>query len=256
MWNLSSPLADTLFAWSNVILIFGAALVLIGTIGSIKLAAVREHFADIRISDNESATKQAIAESDVAKADAARAAERTKEAELKLAQLRKLSGPRDINLEVFKRELEGKPKATVAIWYLPDSSDGYWFASRLQAALGVSGWTIEGHQPTPIPEPDPDGPNGMILRNMPRAAVAGGQPWGVTLVGDAPMGTSPDQNADTPFNALFNALAKSTIFGMYGSGGSQFTPVPTGTLRVVVAAKADPMFMDSPADDPKTANPK
>lgn len=119
MWNLSSPLADTLFAWSNVILIFGAALVLIGTIGSIKLAAVREHFADIRISDNESATKQAIAESDVAKADAARAAERTKEAELKLAQLRKLSGPRDINLEVFKRELEGKPKATVAIWYLP-----------------------------------------------------------------------------------------------------------------------------------------
>ena len=31
---------------------------------------------------------------------------------------------------------------------------------------------------------------------------------------------------------------------MYGSSGSQFGPVPKGTLRVVIAAKSDPMFTD------------
>jgi hypothetical protein len=51
-----------------------------------------------------------------------------------------------------------------------------------------------------------------------------------------------DVNENTPYAALFHALAKSTTFGMYGSGASQFMPVPPGTLRVVIAAKADPMF--------------
>lgn len=169
---------------------------------------------------------------------------RQSEAELKLAQLRKLAGPRDIKFDVFKKELEGKPKASVVIWYLPDSSDGYWFASRLQVALGISGWTVEGYGPAPIPEPDQ---NNLLIRDMPRAVIAGGQSMGVTVVGDAPMGSSPDPKANTPFNALFNALAKSTDFGMYGSSGSQFSPVPKGTLRVVVAAKADPVFIDKSA---------
>lgn len=178
---------------------------------------------------------------------------RTKEAELKLEQLRKLAGPRDINLDVFKAELEGKPKAPVVIWYLPDSSDGYWFASRLNFALGFSGWQVEGLGPTPIPESDK---NNLITRDMPRAVAAGGQSMGVTVVGDSPMGASPDLNADTPFNALFGALIKSTGFMVYGSSGSQFTPVPKGTLRIVVAAKADPMFRDDPPKATAPANPR
>jgi hypothetical protein len=140
--------------------------------------------------------------------------------------------------------LEGKPKATVAIWYLPDSSDGYWFASRLHGALIMSGWQVDGYGPTPIPEPDS---NNLLPRGMPRAVVAGGQPWGVTVVGDASVGSDFDPKAETPLNALFNALAKSTDFGMYATPGSQFSPVPRGALRVVVAAKADPIFVDNPA---------
>ncbi len=190
---------------------------------------------------------------DTLKLALAESAQKTADAELKLGQLRKLAGPRDINFDVFKKELEGKPKAPAVIWYLPDSSDGYWFASRLFGALIGSGWQVEGLGPTPLPEPDQ---NNLVTRNMPRAVVAGGQPWGVTVVGDAPMGTSPDPKADTPFNALFHALAKSTDFGMYSSSGSQFSPVPKGTLRVVVAAKADPMFRDKPINTPTTANPK
>jgi len=50
MWNISPPLADFLFNLSNVLLIIGAAIVLIGTIGSIKMGSIKEHFANERVS--------------------------------------------------------------------------------------------------------------------------------------------------------------------------------------------------------------
>jgi hypothetical protein len=58
--------------------------------------------------------------------------------------LRRLAGPRDINHEAFKKELEGKPQSLVEIWYLPDISDGFWFAHKLSVALGVAGWRLVG----------------------------------------------------------------------------------------------------------------
>jgi hypothetical protein len=67
MWEISSPLADRLFTLSNAVLIIGAAMVLIGTIGAIVLSSVREQFPNARISDNETKTALAIAESDTAK---------------------------------------------------------------------------------------------------------------------------------------------------------------------------------------------
>src|SRR5664279_3416652 len=59
----------------------------------------REYFSDLRISENERATKEAILQSDIAKADAAKANEGTKEAELKLALLDKKITPRVISDE-------------------------------------------------------------------------------------------------------------------------------------------------------------
>ena len=184
--------------------------------------------------------------------------ERAAKAELQVATLQKLAGPRMINAEAFRKALEGKPKAHVAIWYLPDTSDGWWFSFNLQAALLTLGW--EADNPVPIPEPDPAAAEaimrgtGQFVRAQPRAMVAGGQPWGVTVVG-------PDvQNSmdGTAFGALFNALGKSTDFGIYG-GGSQFMPVPKGTLRVVVAAKPDPMLVapahNAPAKPPVASAP-
>lgn len=88
MWNVSPSMADSLFAWSNVVLVVGAAAVLIGTIGSIKMGAIREHFADIRISENERATAQAVAESDIAKESAAKANAAAAEAQLALEQFK------------------------------------------------------------------------------------------------------------------------------------------------------------------------
>jgi hypothetical protein len=175
--------------------------------------------------------------------DAAVARKETAEAQLKLEQLRKLAEPRNINFDVFRKELEGKPKARVQIWYLPDSSDGYWYAFRLAAALSDSGWEIEG--PAPIPEPDP---HNALLKDMPRAMVAGGQPSGVTVVGSAPVGGDMPPEG-TPFRVLEEAILKSAAGGLaqiYGASGSQFMPVAAGTLRVIVAAKPDPIFAPNP----------
>jgi len=84
MWEITSPLADRLFTIFNVVLILGAAMVLIGTIGAIVLSGVREQFSNARISENETKTAQAIAESDNAKKGAAEANARALEARLAL----------------------------------------------------------------------------------------------------------------------------------------------------------------------------
>jgi hypothetical protein len=155
-------------------------------------------------------------------------------------QLRQLAGPRLLNHDVFVKELEGKPKPkSVAIWYLPDVPDAWAFALRLQGALINAGWPIEPMAPAP------ESPKEVVpWRDVPRTMVAGAQPSGVTVVG----GTI---NMEEPwFKALFEALVKSTTFGIYGSGGSQYMPVPPGTLRVVVAAKSDPIFVAPPGTTP------
>jgi hypothetical protein len=188
---------------------------------------------------------------------------RQKEAELKLAQLRKLAGPRDINFDKLKEALEGQPKALVVIWYVPEVSDGYWFASRLFTALHTAGWEVSWPQAVPqltkehVDRVVPDGSAQLysLLLGQPPAMNAGGQPSGVTVVGDGDH-TALEPNAPaSPYRTLFQALSKSTDFGMFGSGGSQFMPVPKGTLRVVIAAKTDPMFVDSPPVTAPATNP-
>ena len=90
--------------------------------------------------------------------------------------------------------------------------------------------------PVPIP-PLPDSVDSrlreMSLR-ISKASMAGGQPFGTTLVGG-----NPD---DEPTKALRDALRKtSTEQLLYGSSGSQFMPVPKGTVRIVVGEKTGPM---------------
>src|ERR1700730_4582251 len=88
MWEIPSPLADRLFAVSNAVLIIGAAMVLIGTIGAIVLSGIREQFSNARLSDNETKTAQGIAESDTAKKGAAEANARALEAQLALEKFK------------------------------------------------------------------------------------------------------------------------------------------------------------------------
>ena len=72
MFSLSLPAANEIFGLANSALILGAVLVLAGTVGTIWTSAIRERYADERISNNE---KQTAA----ANENAANANERTAE---------------------------------------------------------------------------------------------------------------------------------------------------------------------------------
>lgn len=59
MWDITSETADWLFNLSNGILVIGAVAVVVGTVGAIKLASVREQFSNDRIAAAEEHARQA-----------------------------------------------------------------------------------------------------------------------------------------------------------------------------------------------------
>ena len=141
MWNISSSLADSLFAWSNILLVTGAAAVLIGTIGAIKMGAVREYFADIRISENERETKRSIADSDLAKEAAAKANAAASQAQLELV---KLKAPRSLTDEQVQHirarmtAFPAQPFGMITYWRLDEPTA---YAKRIgEDALIKAGW--------------------------------------------------------------------------------------------------------------------
>jgi hypothetical protein len=77
MFDWSLQTANEILGISNIALILGATLVLAGTVGAIRASAVRDRYADERISNNE--TRTALANESAAKANE-RAAELTKQA--------------------------------------------------------------------------------------------------------------------------------------------------------------------------------
>ena len=76
MFDWSLQAANEILGISNIALILGAALVLAGTVGAIRAGAVRDRYADERISSNE--TRTALANENAAKANE-RAADLTKQ---------------------------------------------------------------------------------------------------------------------------------------------------------------------------------
>src|SRR5574340_318342 len=62
MFSITAQLADTIYTWSNVLLVLVAILAFIGTAGVFWSGGVREKFADERISANEAETAKAKAE--------------------------------------------------------------------------------------------------------------------------------------------------------------------------------------------------
>lgn len=62
MFSISAQAADAIYTWSNMLLVVGATLALIGTAGVFWSGGVREKFADERISSNEAETAKAKAE--------------------------------------------------------------------------------------------------------------------------------------------------------------------------------------------------
>ena len=109
---------------------------MLGTIGSIKFAAIREYFADLRISENERATTEAIAESDKAKAESAKGHIGT--GKVRAGRFLTPNGQRDL-----AQEMAPFKGLRVLVGTSPSSTDAASFAATLtqylKAARGGSG---------------------------------------------------------------------------------------------------------------------
>jgi len=226
MFNVSEQAANLVYVIFNIILVLGAVLALVGTIGVFWSGGIREHFADLKISKN-------IAETSVAKADAANANARASEADLKLEELRREVAPRQVQREVFLREIAGQPKAHVAIMYLRDDPECFDVAQQIWRLLQDAKWDVAS--PIPIPASDTQSPTPMSVD---------GQPSGVTVVANSVSAQESEAPSNimsgkpwtrTPWTVLSNALLQS-MGGIKGWAGGPHRP-PAGTLRVVVAPR-------------------
>jgi hypothetical protein len=146
------------------------------------------------------------------------------------------NNPRTVVRDVLVRALEGKPKARVQIWLLNESDDLIRLASQLHAVLIAAGWPVE--KPSVIPQL-------YRLDDASMAIAAGGEPNGITVVGD-PLEPAGDDGEDKPsFNALFNAIRLSVDDLVYGNPDTKLMPLPEKTLRVVIAEKPEALFANA-----------
>ena len=127
MFSISAQAADAIYTWSNVLLVFGATLALIGTAGVFWSGGVREKFADERISANE--------------ADTARAKAETAKALLEQERLKSLMAWRRVSPDQAKQlssVLKGKP---IELWlsWVGDDPEATVLRSDLDAALIAAG---------------------------------------------------------------------------------------------------------------------
>ena len=217
------PIWETVFkvaTWSA--LIFGAL-----SIGSAFVSAwVGWEITDATQKDADKKIK--VADERIAESNA-----RTKEAELKLEQLRKQMAARHLNRDQFLKMLDGKPRMPVEVFFVKDDGEAFQLSLEIRDFLKAAKWEVS----EPIPIPPTDAPR---LAQLPSAMGAGGQPSGVTVVVRANSQQDFElvqhRTANTAFHALQNALGDS-LGSINGRAGSDAAPV-AGMLRVVVGPKA------------------
>jgi hypothetical protein len=205
-----------------------------------EIAASKDEFEKYKIEAGEKiSAAEAVgqtAQADIAKAAAqiAEANARTKEAELKLEQLRKHVAARHINTASFIEFLNGKPKQPVEIMFVKDDGEAFGLAIEIRGALTQAKWEVR--EPIPIPPTAP-----ARLANLPSTMGAGGQPSGVSVVARAVSQDDfkmIDPGNDSAFRALSDALGDS-LGHIAGAINSDASP-EYGTLRVVVGPKINP----------------
>jgi hypothetical protein len=159
---------------------------------------------------------------------------RTKEAELKLAQLRKELGPRQLQRDIFIRELTGQPSAPVEIMYLQDDPECFALAQQISIALKDAGWPAENSRPIPS----------LVISDGPTPLSVDGQPSGVTVVVSGITQEESDAASNamlgrdwvkTPWTVLSHAIG-AALGKVSGHAGGPNAP-PAGTLRLVVAPR-------------------
>jgi hypothetical protein len=127
MFPITSEVADAIYAWSNVLLVLGATLALVGIAGVFWSGGVREKFADERISANEAETAKAKAETAQAMLEQERLKALVAWRRVSPTQAQKLSSIlKDAQLELWLAWVGDDPEATV-------------FRGDLRAALAAAG---------------------------------------------------------------------------------------------------------------------
>ncbi|WOQ12532.1 hypothetical protein [Aeromonas media] len=127
MFNITSQAADTIYTWSNVLLVFGATLALIGTAGVFWSGGVREKFADERISANEAETAKAKAE--------------TAQAMLEQVRLKSLLSWRRVSPSQAQQLAIALAGSSIELWlaWVGDDPEATVFRGDLEAALAAAG---------------------------------------------------------------------------------------------------------------------
>jgi hypothetical protein len=213
--------------WANVIFIGSLVAGVLSTIAIVGTSNVKEWYWD----KDRRESNERIAES----------VARQKEAELKLAELRRQVAARHLNAQEFAKSLDGMPRMPVEIMFPRDDGEAFQLALEIRDGLKLAKW--DAGEPAPIPLPDiPQ------LARLPSAMSAGGQPSGVAVV--APWITQQESDEltnnamglpvtlVTPFLALHRALL-SALGSLSASGGHLSAP-PNGILRVVVGPHPPP----------------
>lgn len=226
MWpslDVASRIADM----ANIFFIGSLVVGVVSTILIVWMASVKEHHWDQLRHESD----ERIAESNA----------RQKEAELKLAELRKQVAARHLNVQEFAKSLNGMPKLPVEIMFPRDDGEAFQLALEIRDGLKLA--KSGAGEPAPIPLPDiPQ------LARLPSAMSAGGQPSGVAVVAhwvtqeesDALMNRARGQPVTlaTPFLALHDALLAS--LGSLSASGGHLSAPPNGVLRVVVGPHPPP----------------
>jgi hypothetical protein len=127
MFSITSQLADSIYAWSNVLLVLGATLALVGTAGVFWSGGVREKFADERISANEAETAKAKAE--------------TAQAKLEQERLKALMAWRRVSPTQAQQLSSVLKGAQLELWlaWVGDDPEATVFRGYLEAALTAAG---------------------------------------------------------------------------------------------------------------------
>ena len=204
MWNVSPSWADFLFSVSNVVLIIGAFAIFIGTIGSITMGAAKEHFADVRISDNERDTAQALARAGAADAKAAGLEKEAADARLETERLKQVVAWRTImppDALKLENALVGKP-GVVNLRFMDGDPEALFLAIQFSKILSKAHWQVAPGALKPanaivfgISLPDAASADAQTLRAAFVAAgiafspnpVPGGSSFSVSAIPGAPM---------------------------------------------------------------------
>lgn len=217
--HISFETASLWFDVANVALVIALVLGVLATFSIYWMGNIKEEYLHERTVKLEN--------------DTAKANERAAASELKLEELRRQVGPRQLNRPAFLEALKVDVKGQVEILYTQDDAEAMELAQQIGLALKESGWKVLKRDPIP-----------RSRGNLPTAMAVGGQPKGVTVAAhsisdeeaDATLKKMKRENwVKTPYTVLLDAIAEG-LGTVSGSAGGAHAP-PVGTLRIVVAPR-------------------